>query len=203
MYYSSLAIVLCVIYAMSWIRWVEPILPYYGYWAQPGNTYSVFSFVKELALYMLLFDTWFYWTHRLLHMRKPINFWTPIHTIHHDIVNPTAFAQDATHPFEALLQGPIGHHLINLIAPIHPVSHALFGFCTSVFAIAAHDAREWDLNDHHKHHHYCHVNFGLYWGLWDYICGTRYSKGKYERLQKWGQDPFKDAELKKNWKKAD
>ena len=24
------------------------------------------------------------------------------------------------------------------------------------------------------HHYYGNVNFGLYWGLWDYICGTRF-----------------------------
>jgi len=187
-YYSSIALIICVFYAMFWIRFIDPFLPYYGYWA--NHSYSIFSFFKELLIYMFLFDTWFYWTHRFLHIRWPINIWKSIHVIHHTIVAPTAFAQDATHPFEALLQGPMGHHLINLLAPIHPVSHAIFGFCTAIFAIAAHDARQYDLNSHHKHHYYAFVNFGLYWALWDWICGTRYQEGKYKKLKKWGEDPF-------------
>jgi len=193
-YYSSIALVICVFYAMFWIRFIEPMLPHYGYWST--RSYSIKSFFSELLLYMFLFDTWFYWTHRFLHLRYPINIWKPIHSIHHKIVNPTAFAQDATHPFEALLQGPIGHHLINVIAPIHPLSHALFGFCTAIFAIAAHDARQYDLNNHHKHHFYAVVNFGLYWGLWDHICGTRFKEGKYKRLTKWGEDPFSEEQKK-------
>jgi len=179
-YYSVIAVTICVIYAMAWIHFVDPVLPYYGYYAK--NNYGVTSFITELLVYMFLFDAWFYFTHRLLHLRKPFNFWHYIHKIHHRIVYPTAFAQDATHPFEALLQGPMGHHLINLVYPIHPVSHAVFGFLTAVFAIAAHDARQYDLNNHHHHHFYAHVNFGLYWPLWDWVFNTRYQEGKYKRV---------------------
>jgi Delta7-sterol 5-desaturase len=57
---------------------------------------------------------------------------------------------------------------------MHPVCLALFGIVSSVFGSAAHDGKEWDLNDHNKHHSHCNVNFGLYWGFWDHICGTRF-----------------------------
>jgi len=116
-------------------------------------------------------DTWFYWSHVLMHMPW---FWRNVHRHHHTFLHPTAFAQDAVHPAEALFQGPMPHHFAACLIPIHPVSHALFGFLTSIYAIAAHDGRWLDLNNHNTHHTYKNVNFGLYWGLWDHICGTRY-----------------------------
>ena len=61
---------------------------------------------------------------------------------------PAAFAQDAAHPFEALLQGPAGHFMVTLFFPMHPVAHSLFGLLSSIFAIAAHDGREWDFNSY-------------------------------------------------------
>jgi len=196
-YYSAIAIVICTVYAMSFIRFIEPHLPFYGYWADKDYTIKAFFF--ELIAYMWIFDTWFYWTHRMLHSRRFLgyNLWKHVHSIHHYIIEPNAFSQDATHPFEALIQGPMGHHMINFFLPIHPVCHALFGFLTSVWAIAAHDSRQYDFNGHAKHHHYCHVNFGIYWGFWDYICGTRYCDGKYQRLKNARQNPFKSNGNKK------
>jgi len=180
-YYSGINIILMSTYAMVHIRYIEPMLPYYGYWQDASKTYTIYHFFKEMLMYMFFFDTWFYFTHRMLHARRFlgfINFWSTIHSVHHDIVDPNAFSQDATHPFEAVIQGPAGHHTINYIAPIHPVCHSLFGFLTSIFAIAAHDSRKWDVNGHQYHHKYCHVNFGIYWGFWDYIFGTRYGQKK-------------------------
>ena len=134
--------------------------------------------------------------------------WKYVHHIHHQFLTPTPFAQDAVHPIEGIVQGPMGHHLITLFVPMHPVAHALFGFLTSVYAIGAHDGmrafascknaarasndqvvrsrcrartgRMFDWNDHVKHHSHKHVNYGLYWGFWDYICGTRYNSAVHK-----------------------
>jgi len=65
--------------------------------------------------------------------------WRYIHHIHHQFLTPTPFAQDAVHPVEGIVQGPLGHHLITLFTPIHPAAHAFLGFVTSVYAIGAHD----------------------------------------------------------------
>jgi len=175
LYYGISAMVCNVCYAVTWLYAVDKFTPYYGYYAH--HPYGLPDFAFNAISYMFFMDTWFYWTHRLLHHRF---FWIYVHFHHHQFINPTAFAQDAVHPFEAVLQGPMGHHMVTLLVPMHPVSHALFGFLTSVYAIAAHDGRQFDLNDHVKHHHYTSCNFGLYWGLWDYICGTRYSSKKYQ-----------------------
>jgi len=171
------AMICNVLYAMTWMWLVEPYGPFFGYFET--HQYTVTSFLAGTIVYLFWFDSWFYWTHRLLHLRKPFNFWYHVHRHHHQFVDPTAFAQDAVHPFEAILQGPMGHYFITLLFPLHPVVHAVFGFLTSLYAIAAHDARSLDLNDHVKHHHYKSCNFALYWAFWDYVCLTRFCHMKY------------------------
>lgn len=162
--------------AVFWISYVEPQLWTYGFFGH--RSFNIWWLIASVPVYMLCFDTWFYWTHRLLHESEYL--WKHVHTVHHGFKNPTAFCQDAVHPFEAVLQGPLGHYVSQLFFPFHPVAHALFGFATSVFAIAAHDGRAWDLNNHTYHHtkgtgRLHSFNYGLYWGLWDYMCDTRYS----------------------------
>jgi len=167
---SLQALGLIVIYAVLWIWLVEPHLPYYNYYAT--HEYTITAFFKEMIIYMVLFDTWFFWTHVSLHTKF---LWKRLHHVHHQFVHPTAFGQDAVHPLEALYQGPIGHYMTEFLIPIHPVSLALFGFLTAVYAIAAHDGRAGDFNSHRRHHSHKDCNFGLYWGFWDWVCGTRYN----------------------------
>jgi len=168
--YGIWAVVANTTYACFWLYYLDPLTPWFGYYA--NRTYTPLDFVVNVLTYMFFFDGWFYWTHRLLHTRAA---WKYIHFHHHQFLHPTAFAQDAVHPFEAVLQGAFGHHLVTLFLPMHPITHIIAGFSTAIFAIAAHDGRQYDVNDHCRHHTHKHVNFGLYWGLWDYICGTRYS----------------------------
>ncbi|EGD77304.1 sterol desaturase [Salpingoeca rosetta] len=160
---------------MIWMRYIEPLVWTYGYFDR--HAFSFTWFLLSIPIYMFIFDAWFYWTHRWLH---DIPFlWDHVHRIHHQFKEPSAFAQDAVHPFEAILQGPLGHYLPTLFFPIHPIAHAAFGFLSSVFAVAAHDGRQWDINDHYYHH--CagkgrknSFNYSLYWPLWDVWCNTRY-----------------------------
>jgi Delta7-sterol 5-desaturase len=94
-------------------------------------------------------------------------------------MEPTAFAQDAVHPFESILQGPMGHFLCTLVYPMNPLLISAIGFLTSIYALLAHDGRALDLNSHTYHHYYRDCNFGLYWGFWDYVFGTRYNTKRF------------------------
>lgn len=172
--YGLQSLVVVIVSTTIWLWKGDIQMPYYGYYEDHPYTFA--EFLKNLAIYMFVFDSWFYWTHRLMHVPW---FWKRIHYLHHQFTEPTAFAQDAVHPIEALIQGPIGHFLPTLFYPMHPVAISVFGFLTSTYALLAHDSRGLDLNDHVKHHHYHKCNFGLYWAVWDYICDTRYSLKKF------------------------
>ncbi|KAL4432996.1 hypothetical protein ABPG74_005369 [Tetrahymena malaccensis] len=152
---------------------VEKYMPYYGYYET--NAFGIKEFLLNIIVYMFCFDTWFWFTHVLFH--HPF-LWKHVHVFHHQFVEPTAFGQDAVHPLEAIVQGPFGHFMCTLFYPMHPVAHSVFGLLTSFYAIFAHDGR-WDPNFHIAHHHYNDVNFGLYWGFWDKIFGTRYNPTKH------------------------
>eukprot|EP00051_Salpingoeca_urceolata_P023459 m.397882 g.397882 ORF g.397882 m.397882 type:complete len:294 (+) comp20107_c6_seq5:2488-3369(+) len=177
---SVLAMVVNVGWALIWMRWVEPHLWTHGYFSPDGGKaqYSFGWFVFGVLAYAVWTDAWFYMTHRLLHESKWL--WDNVHTVHHAFKHPTAFCQDAVHPLEAAIQGPMGHTFSQLLFPVHPVPLAVCGFLTSLYAIAAHDGRMLDLNNHTAHHtqglgRKKNFNYGLYWGLWDYVFGTRYS----------------------------
>ncbi|CAF3560500.1 unnamed protein product [Adineta steineri] len=162
-------------YAVAWMYFIEPYLWTTNYFVT--HPYTLTWFISNVIVYGLIFDSWFYWTHRALHESKYL--WDHIHTTHHSFKSPSAFCQDAVHPIEGLVQGPMGHYLIALVMPVHPVILALFGLFTSCYAIAAHDGRFGDFNHHYAHHskgkgRLHNFNYGLYWPLWDLICGTRY-----------------------------
>jgi len=174
-----LAMIINIGTATTWMWLIDPHTPYYGYYVH--HPFTLQHFLVSTAIYFFITDAWFYWTHRWLHTKWA---WKRIHYLHHTMLKPTAFAQDAVHPVEGTIQGPCGHHLAQLIYPIHPVMAAVYGFFTSTFAVAAHDGRPLlDPNGHYKHHTHKHVNYGLYFPLWDYICGTRYNPA----TQLWGR----------------
>ena len=52
----------------------------------------------SVVLYLLAHDTWFYWSHRLMH--RPWWF-ARVHAVHHASRPPTAWAAMAFHPWEA------------------------------------------------------------------------------------------------------
>lgn len=171
------ALLYVVSFTTFWLWKVDPHTPYYGYYEH--NPYTLNSFFLNLLIYLFVFDTWFYWTHRLLHLNF---FWNNVHYVHHQFLEPSAFAQDAVHWFEGVIQGPVGHVITTLVFPMHPLAVNAFGFLTSIYALLAHDGRILDLNEHMKHHNYKSCNFGLYWGFWDYLCDTRYSRKKFPDL---------------------
>ncbi len=70
----------------------------------------------SVLLYLAAHDTWFYWTHRLMHCAA---WWFRVaHAVHHDSRPPTAWAAMSFHPWEALTGAVVIPALVFLI-PIH------------------------------------------------------------------------------------
>ncbi len=141
-------------------------------------------------LYLFAHDTWFYWTHRLMH--RPWWF-KKAHAVHHESRPPTAWAAMSFHPWEALT-GAIVIPALVFIIPIHPISLGIVLFIMTLMGITNHMG--WDMfpqwlvngalgkllitaTHHQKHHDAYRGNYGLYFRFWDKICGTDLGLGNW------------------------
>ena len=92
--------------------WIKPYTKMYIRISDFGISYFVLSVILALFIH----DTYFYWTHRLMHHPKlfPI-----FHLVHHKSTNPSPWAAFAFHPLEAIIEAGIVFVIVFLI-PIHP-----------------------------------------------------------------------------------
>lgn len=144
----------------------------------------------SLGLYLLVHDSWFYWTHRLMH--RPWWF-RHMHAVHHESRPPTAWAAMSFHPWEAITGAIVVPALLFLI-PIHV---AILGAVLTVMTVmGVTNHMGWELfpkfivhgrlgqwlitASHHEHHHQKYrCNYGLYFRFWDRLCGTDRGLGKF------------------------
>ncbi|PZR07162.1 MAG: sterol desaturase [Archangium gephyra] len=142
---------------------------------------AVLEFFGWLAVVLIIHDTFFYWSHRLLH--HPLLF-ARVHAVHHRSHTPSPFSALAFHPLEAMLQGVWALPLFLL--PIPTVVWLAFAVAAITINVVGHCGVEvvpqrlraslpW-LNyttNHDAHHAHVRGNYGLYFSLWDRVMGTR------------------------------
>ena len=153
-----------------------------------GVAYPYWYLPIGLVIYLVLHDTYFYWTHRLLHRFM----FKKIHFAHHESRRPTAWTSFSFHPWEALIQAII-LPLLLLTFPIHWVGLLVFLIIMSVFGVTNHlgyeiypSFLERNLFLITARHHQCHhekvgSNFGLYFTFWDRLMRTEESVVKCKK----------------------
>ncbi len=133
--------------------------------------------------YVALFiwhDTFFYWTHRLMH-------WGPIfrrvHRVHHLSKDPTPFTAFSFHPVEALMES-LAVVSFTFILPVHMGATALFALFSLAFNVYGHLGIRVFRHDrgitkylnspesHGSHHARFLGNYSLYTNFWDHVMGT-------------------------------
>ncbi|MDF2440649.1 MAG: hypothetical protein JWN98_1633, partial [Abditibacteriota bacterium] len=98
------------------------IAPHTTYYSDISR-HGLFYFWAAYPLMAVMHDTYFYWTHRLMHHPK---LFKVFHLVHHRSVNPSPWAAYSFHPLEALVE--VGIVVIFLFTiPIHTL-HLLFFF---------------------------------------------------------------------------
>ncbi len=167
---------------MIMIVFSEPVKPYtwmYRDISEYGWVYFVFSIFVMLVLH----DTYFYWTHRIMH--HPVLFNT-MHLVHHRSVNPTPWASFSFHPTESLIEFSV--LLIFIFGfPTHRLAIMTFLLLMTVINVYGHLGFElfpkgfnkhfigkW-INtsvSHNMHHRYFKGNYSLYFTWWDRWMGT-------------------------------
>jgi signal peptidase I len=146
-----------------------------------GWTYFWFSLVAMIALH----DTWFYWTHRMMHWRRlfPI-----MHRVHHLSRTPTPWSALAFHPTEAIVHAII-FPFAAMLLPLHPSIALLWlvymiainvwghlGFELFPAGFRRHWLFRWhNTTTHHDmHHQYLNGNYSLYFNFWDRVMRTNH-----------------------------
>ncbi|KAL6786015.1 ERG5 [Auxenochlorella protothecoides x Auxenochlorella symbiontica] len=167
--------------------------------------------VTTIVILDCLHDTWFYWTHRLLHW-KPL--YRHIHYIHHKSTVPTPFAGYSFHVVEALIVFA-NEIIVCFLFPIHASLHRIYHLFTTLIHIGGHagyemaplipsveQALSWlvqgprpcgalnTVKHHDMHHQIPTVHFALYFVHWDRLCGTEHPayRGYARKLAAQGQE---------------
>lgn len=143
-------------------------------------------FVASILIAIVLHDTWFYWSHRLMHHRALFRWF---HKVHHASTNPSPWAAYSFAPLEALAQALIFPIVVFLI-PITPWAFAIFMVWQIAFNVAGHTGYEyhprWLMDswlgkfvntptNHAMHHESMRGNYGLYFNVWDRLMGTNHA----------------------------
>jgi len=153
-----------------------------GFLTVPSGPVSPWRVAGEVLLYVVLFDVYFYFAHRLFHTN--LLYW--MHRHHHRSEAPDPLTAFSFHPLEGLLTGgfaivmswAFGLHVYSLIAA------NAYGIVNGVLIHSGHEVfpRWWFEHRvtrfvispmfHDRHHATFHYNFGAYTTLWDRLFGT-------------------------------
>jgi Delta7-sterol 5-desaturase len=175
------------------VAWGWDTLGWTLIYSRAGN-YPLWYLPLSVLLYLFAHDTWFYWTHRLMH--KP--FWfKAAHAVHHESRPPTAWAAMAFHPWEALTGALVIPALVFII-PVHIGALGMILSVMTIMGISNHMGWEmfpkWMVHGplgkilitathHQKHHDAYRGNYGLYFRFWDKVCGTDIGLGSFRHNQ--------------------
>ena len=154
----------------------------------------------SVLLFLAVHDTWFYWTHRLMH--RPWWFKTA-HAVHHASRPPTAWAAMSFHPWEALTGAVVIPALVFLV-PIQVGALGLVLAIMTLMGITNHMG--WEMfprslvngslgkmlitaTHHQRHHDDYRGNYGLYFRFWDRLCGTDLGLGTFRHSRDGDKQP--------------
>ncbi|WDI31493.1 sterol desaturase family protein [Hyphococcus flavus] len=150
------------------------------------NIDSVFAWAWipfSILIYLVIHDTYFYWTHRAMHDPK---LFRAVHLAHHRSRHPTPWAGFSFHPWESIISAwPLP--LATFFIPIHIGAVAFLLVVMTVAAITNHAG--WEIlpqklvrsavgkhiisaTHHNLHHTDYNANYGLYFRFWDKVMKT-------------------------------
>ena len=134
----------------------------------------------SFVLSLVLFDTWFYWFHRLIHARP---FYRRVHQWHHMTVTPVPWSNNSDRLVDNLfLQSYwlVAHFLVPA-APAVLLAHKLYDQVTGVVGHSGYEhGGNWcrppsplvGVTHHDQHHRYFRCNYATHFTWWDRLMGT-------------------------------
>lgn len=141
---------------------------------------GVLGGAASFALSMVVFDTWFYWLHRLIHTPP---FYARVHRWHHLSVTPVAWSNNSDRLIDDLfLQSYwlVAHFLVPA-GPAVLLAHKLYDQITGVVGHSGYEhGGLWcrppsplvGVTHHDQHHRYFRCNYATHFTWWDRLMGT-------------------------------
>ena len=168
--------------AVPTIMLLTPVRKYTQFYTNLEDHSSIYFWLAFPAMF-IVHDTYFYFSHRLMHHPK---LFKAFHLLHHKSTNPSPFAAFAFQPAEAVVEAAIFAILL-LIMPLCKWHLFAFFLLQMVYNVYGHLG--WELYpknfnknwfgkwintsvSHNQHHHYFKGNYGLYFLWWDRVFGT-------------------------------
>jgi lathosterol oxidase len=151
------------------------------------HSYPLWWLAASVPVALVIHDTYFYWTHRLMHHPR---LFKVMHLVHHRSTNPSPWASFAFHPLEAVVESGILIVLV-LVIPMHPLAIFLFLLTMTAENAMGHLGYEFfpkwltrsrigrwlnTSTNHNMHHRYFEGNYGLYFRWWDIWMGTTHPR---------------------------
>jgi sterol desaturase/sphingolipid hydroxylase (fatty acid hydroxylase superfamily) len=149
------------------------------------NQFGWVWFIVSILIMFILHDTYFYWTHRLMHHPKIFRL---VHRTHHNSTDPSPWTSYAFHPIEAIIEYGISF-IIVFIMPVNFWALIIWQVLQMMFNVIGHLGFEiypkWWLKNpilkwknpsthHNMHHQKFNGNYGLYFAWWDKWMGTEF-----------------------------
>ncbi len=180
---SKYSCITLLLIALGWLSvWTMDRLRWNQFYWDLGE-YSLTWLAISIIITIVLWDAWFYWTHRLMHTRTlfPI-----FHRTHHlsKVTNPlTGYSLDVPEAVVYVVFLP----LVTMLYPLHPVSMMIFMVIQLAGNLFIHQGHEflpakfaesrWSYwlsspTSHAMHHYHFVGNYGFFFQFWDRVMGT-------------------------------
>lgn len=131
----------------------------------------VLEIIRDVLISLLLRETLFYYSHRLLHV--PF-FYRRIHKKHHKFTAPIALAAQFAHPLEQIFANALPISLPPQLIRSHVLTFWIFLAWELFNTATVHSGYDFFHNKakmHDLHHEKFNLNYGSI-GLWDWVLGT-------------------------------
>jgi len=154
-----------------------------GFLTNATGPVAWYTVLFEFALYFFIFDFYFYWVHRTIHI-EPLYTW--IHKTHHFSISPTPLSSSSMTPLEGIMEGLIVPTFLAVVTVHETTTYFIIPFATlmGLYVHCGHEfmPRWWYRNPttgwlispmfHDQHHQYFTCNYGAYTTIWDKVFGT-------------------------------
>jgi len=150
--------------------------------------FDITSCICHIILYHILFDTWFYWTHRALHHPSIYRY---VHKQHHEFYVPVSICAGYAHPFEDLVVNVGSTFVGPMVFPSHFYTWIIYYALRMHETVDVHSGYDFPWSPWHYtgwlhggasrhdwHHSKQNGNYGGFW-FWDWLCGTDEGYKKY------------------------